>query len=294
MNKTISIIIIGILFFSSCGNNNDKADAYGNFEAKEIIISSELPGKIIHFNIEEGQTLNKNTEVCIIDTSDFALKLKEIQAHKNATASKYSNILAQVNVLEEQKKVLKKENNRITNLLKDSAATQKQADDINGKLNILNKQIEQVKTQNKNLFDQLKIFDIQTENIKNQIRKSKIINPVNGTVLTKYSEESEMTTPGKPLYKIADLTEITLRAYVSGTQLNEIKIGQKVNVFIDKTKDELIKYTGTVSQISDKAEFTPKIIQTKDERVNLVYAIKIRVKNDGKIKIGMPGEVIFQ
>ncbi|NOZ34937.1 MAG: HlyD family efflux transporter periplasmic adaptor subunit [Chlorobi bacterium] len=293
MDKLILISTISIFLFTSCGENKHKADAYGNFEAKEIIISSEIPGKILKFSVKEGQVLNKNEKVCLIDTTDFYLKKKVFAAQKNSVASKFSGILAQVKVLEERKKVIEIEKNRINNLLKDSAATQKQADDINGKINILNKQTEQVKTLNKNIFDQLKVFDVQIENVNNQINKAKITNPIKGTVLTKYAEESEFTLPGKPLYKIADLSEITLRAYVSGEQISELKIGQKVNVFIDNTNNGMKKYEGVISHISNEAEFTPKIIQTKKERVNLVYAVKIRVKNDGLIKIGMPGEVIF-
>jgi len=294
MNKLFLILIISSVILNSCNNNNGKADAYGNFEAKEIIVSAETAGKILKFPIEEGQKLSENTLVCLIDTSDLFLKKKVIKAQKDALASKYSGIIAQINVSEEQKKVLEIEKNRITNLLKDSAATQQQADNINGKISVLSKQIKQIKTQNKNLFEQLKVFDIQKETIDNQIRKSKIINPVNGTVLTKYAEENELAMPGKPLYKIADLTEMKLRAYISEQQLSSIKTGQKVKVYIDEDNDDMKEYEGIISQISSEAEFTPKIIQTKEERVNLVYAIIIRVKNDDKIKIGMPGEVVFR
>lgn len=292
-NKLFLNLIIFSVILSSCNNNDEKADAYGNFESTEIIISAETIGKIIDFPIEEGQILNKNKEVCLIDTSDLFLKKKLIIAQKNALASKYSGIIAQVRVLEEQKRVVEIEKNRIDNLLKDSAATQQQADNINGKISVLEKQIEQVKTQNNNLFSQLKVFDIQIETIDSQIEKSKIINPVTGTVLTKYAEKYELLMPGKPLYKIADLSEMKLRVYISGTQLSSIKIGQKVKVFVDVNNGKLHEFEGVISQISNEAEFTPKIIQTKEERVNLVYSIIIRVKNDGKIKIGMPGEVRF-
>jgi len=289
MRKSILISIIGILFLSSCGNENDKADAYGNFEATEIIISSETPGKIIKFPINEGQKLTDNQFICLIDTSDIFLKKKSLTAQKNALASKYSDILAQVKVFEEQKKVIEIEMNRIINLLKDSAATQKQADAVKGKINVLDRQIEQVKTQNKSLFNQLKVFDIQKEILDNLIRKSEIINPVNGTVLTKYAEKNEITLPGKPLYKIADLSEMKLRAYISGNQLSSIKIGQKIKVFIDTNENQMKEYEGIVSQISNEAEFTPKIIQTKDERVNLVYSIIIKVKiNPPILIVGFP------
>ena len=293
MNKIFLILTISFFLITSCGNKNGEADAYGNFEAVETIISSQTAGTILKCNINEGDVLQTGETAYIIDTLSLLLQQQQILSQKNAVSSKFSSIIAQVDVLNQQKKVLLKEQNRVNNLLKDSAATQKQLDDINGKMNILNTQIHQVKTQNQSLFQELKVFDAQTKSILNLIQKSTIINPINGTVLVKYSEQFEITAPGKPLYKIADLSEIILRAYISGTQLGEIKIGQTVDVFIDKTEDENTKYAGTISWISDKSEFTPKIIQTKEERVNLVYAVKIKVKNDGSIKIGMPGEVQF-
>ncbi len=293
MNKIISILIVGTLILVSCGNKNDKADAYGNFEAVETIISSQTTGIILKCNINEGDILQTGDTAYIIDTIALILQQQQVLSQKNAVSSKFSGIIAQIDVLNQQKEVLIKEQKRILNLLKDSAATQKQSDDINGKLNILNTQIQQVKTQNQSLFEELKVFDAQTKSILNLIQKSTIINPFNGTVLVKYSEQYEIAAPGKALYKIADISEIILRAYISGTQSGEIEIGQTVEVFIDASEDEYKKYQGTISWVSDKAEFTPKIIQTKEERINLVYAVKIKVKNDGSIKIGMPGEVRF-
>ncbi len=293
MNKIFSILIISIFLISSCGNSNNEVDAYGDFEAIETIISSQTAGEILKCNINEGDILQTRDTTYIIDTTALMLQRQQILSQKNAVSSKFSGIIAQVDVLKQQKEILLKEKSRVTSLLKDSAATQKQLDDINGKIDIITTQIYQVKTQNQSLFEELKVFDAQTKSIQNLIKKSTVINPINGTVLVKYSEQYEITAPGKPLYKIADLSEIILRAYISGTQLSEIKIGQTVNVFIDKTDNENTQYKGTISWISNKAEFTPKIIQTKEERVNLVYAIKIRVKNNGNIKIGMPGEVQF-
>jgi len=294
MNKLFLIFIVTIFLLSSCGKDNNQADAYGNFEAIETIISTQNSGTIIKCNINEGDALHESDTAYIIDTVVLLLNKQQILSKKNAVSSKFSSIIAQVDVLNKQKDVLLKEKKRVLNLLKDSAVSQKQLDDIDGKLNVLNTQIIQVKTQNQSLFEELKVFDAQIKSVNDLIQKSIIINPVNGTVLTKYSEQFEIAIPGKPMYKIANLSELILRAYISGTQLNEIKIGQKVSVFIDKTDSENKKYEGTITWISSKAEFTPKIIQTKEERVNLVYAIKIKVKNDGSIKIGMPGEVVFQ
>ncbi len=294
MNKIFLTLIIGIFLLNSCGTDNDKADAYGNFEAIETIISAQTSGTILKCTINEGDVLQKGDTTYIIDTTALLLKKQEILSKKNIVSSKFSGIIAQVDVLKKQKDVLLTEKNRVLNLLKDSAVNRKQLDDINGKSDVLNTQILQVKTKNQSLFEELKAFDAQINSVSDLIRKSIIINPLNGTVLTKYAEENEITLPGKPLYKIADLSEMKLRAYISGNQLSSIKIGQTVKVFIDTGDNKMKEYKGIVTKISDEAEFTPKIIQTKKERVNLVYAIKIKVKNDGSIKIGMPGEVMFQ
>jgi len=277
MNKIFSILITGIFLISSCGNNNDKADAYGNFEAVETIISSESIGKILNCFIEEGDQLKKGDTVYIIDGASLLIQKQTILNQKNAAASGFSGILAQVDVLNQQKNVLNKEKLRVLNLLKDSAATQKQLDDITGQSEILDKQIRQVKTQHQRLFDELKVFDAQIKSVEDMLQRTIVINPITGTVLVKYSEKHELAILGKPLYKIADLTELVLRAYVSGTQLHDIKIGQKVNIYIDKSEDENKQFAGTITWISDKAEFTPKIIQTKEERVNLVYAVKLKI-----------------
>jgi len=294
MNKILLIFIIGTFLLNSCGKDNDNADAYGNFEAIETIISAQSSGTIIKCNINEGDALHEGDTAYIIDTVALFLNKQQILSKKNAVSSKFSNIIAQVDVLNKQKDVLLKEKKRVLNLLKDSAVSQKQLDDIDGKSDVLNTQIIQVKTQNQSLFEELKVFDAQIKSIEDLIQKSIIINPINGTVLTKYSEQFEIAIPGKPLYKIADLSEMKLRAYISGNQLSSIKIGQTVKVFIDTGDNKMKEYKGIVTKISDEAEFTPKNIQTKEERVNLVYSIKIKVKNDGSIKIGMPGEVVFQ
>jgi HlyD family secretion protein len=290
-NNLISLIIL--FSFAACNNNGEKADAYGNFEAVETIISSESVGTIQNSFIEEGDVLKEGDTVFIIDGTSLLLQKQTLLNQKNAAASGFSNILAQVEVLNKQKDVLNKEKQRVLNLLKDSAATLKQLDDITGQLDVLDQKIRQVKTQNQRIFDELKVFDAQLKSVDDLLQKTVVINPVSGTVLVKYSEVHELAILGKALYKIADTENIILRAYVSGIQLDDIKTGQAVKVFIDKNKDENHEYPGIITWISSKAEFTPKIIQTKEERVNLVYAIKIKVKNDGKIKIGMPGEVMF-
>lgn len=281
------------LFFAACNGNDNGSDAYGNFEAKEIIVSAEAQGKILEFKIEEGETLSKNQYVGVIDTIPLSIQREQLMAQKNAVASKLNNIRAQIAVQEEQKSTLKTEKERIENLYNENAATKQQYDDIQGKYDVLVKQIEATKTQISSVTREMQVIDKQIKLLNEQISRAKIINPVNGTVLEKYLEENEIAVTGKALYKIARLDEIELRVYVSGAQLPNVKLGQKVTVFVDKNKETNQEYEGEVFWISDQAEFTPKIIQTKEERVNMVYAVKIRVKNDGKLKIGMPAEVKF-
>lgn len=281
------------LFFAACNGSDNRSDAYGNFEAKEIIVSAEAQGKILELNIEEGETLSEGQYVGVIDTIPLSIQREQLMAQKNAVASKLTNIRAQIAVQEEQKSTLKIEKERMENLYNENAATKQQYDDIRGKYDVLVKQIEATKTQISSVTREMQVIDKQIKLLNDQISRAKIINPVNGTVLEKYLEEKEIAVTGKALYKIARLDEIELRVYVSGAQLPSVKLGQKVSVFIDKDKETNQEYEGEVFWISDQAEFTPKIIQTKEERVNMVYAVKIRVKNDGKLKIGMPGEVKF-
>jgi HlyD family secretion protein len=232
-----------------------------------------------------------------VDTITLHLKKKQLEAKIRALSNKTINIPSQINVLIERKSNLERDKKRIKNLYEAGAATQKQWDDIQGELQVINSEIkanrERLETNNAGLLSEILPLQYQIEEINDQINRAILYNPVHGTVLTKYSEENEIVSFGKPLYRIADINRIILRAYISGSQLDDIKIGQKVTVLIDKNKSDYRSYPGTISWISDKAEFTPKIVQTKEERVNLVYAIKILVENDGAIKIGMPGEVVF-
>jgi len=293
MYKLVFLFAGIILLMSACSNRNHVADAYGNFEATDIIISSEASGTILNFKIEEGQELKKDDTVGLVDTIQLYLKKKQLAAQRKMAATKDENLSAQIDVLKEQKKNLLIDKNRIDKLFKDGAATAKQVDDINGNIQVVDKQIETVKTQNPSVFNELQAYTKQIDQIEDQIKKSIIINPVNGTVLEKYVEPHEMAVIGKLLYKIADLSKMYLRVYISGSQLPNVKIGQKVEVLIDKDEKDYRKLEGEISWISSQTEFTPKIIQTKEERVNMVYAMKVFVKNDGSLKIGMPGEVNF-
>lgn len=274
----------------SCKDKNNEADAYGNFEATEITVSAEANGKIEFLEIEEGNKITKNQIVGVIDTTQLHLNKLQLLASIETIYSKSTNVLSQRKVLSEQLKTAKMEQNRILSMYKESAATKRQVDEIEGKVSVIQEQMNSVGTQNAPILNEVKSLEVQIKKIEEQIKKSKIENPVEGTVLTKYAEPNEITSYGKPLYKIADLSEMTLRVYFSETQLASIKVGQEVTVNIDD-KDGTKSYKGTISWISAAAEFTPKVIQTKEERVNLVYAVKVLVKNDGALKIGMPAEV---
>ena len=288
MKTTYTLLILISLI--SCSKNNDKADGYGNFEATEVTISAEANGKINYLKLEEGDILESNTVVGLVDTTQLYFNKQQLIASKASINSKSKNVLSQINVLKEQLKTTLIEQKRIQNMFAENAATKRQVDEIIGKVNILNEQIKSVKTQDAPIINDIKSIDVQIEKINDQIKKSKIENPIKGTVLAKYTEPNEVTSFGKPLYKIADISEMNLRVYISETQLAQIKVGQNVTVKID-AKDKMKSYPGTISWIASSAEFTPKIIQTKEERANLVYAVKIKVKNDGSLKIGMPAEM---
>ena len=287
--KKIAILLTAIILIS-CNKNSEKADAYGNFEAIEITVSSESNGKIEFLNVEEGEQLKKGSLVGLIDTLQLHYNREQLKASIETVQSKSASVLSQINVLNEQLKTAKIEQTRIQNMYAENAATKRQIDEIDGKVKVIEKQISSVQSQNAPILNEIKSIKVQIEKLDDQIKKSKITNPVDGTVLTKYAEPSEITAFGKPLYKIANLNEMELRVYVTETQLVQIKIGQKVTVAIDAYNDTK-KYEGNITWISAQAEFTPKVIQTKEERANLVYAVKVAVKNDGSLKIGMPAEV---
>lgn len=294
MNKKKYIIVLTIITASlfSCDNNNNKADGYGNFEATEITISAENNGKLMRFNLKEGDVLKKDQFIGYIDTIPLALKREQLEVSKFVISSKSKGVLSQINVLNAQLKTANTNKTRVENLIKDNAGTQKQLDDVLGEMNVLKSQIRSVEIQNAPVVNELKSIDVQIRQIDDQIQKSKIINPVSGTVLTKYTEPGEITAFGKALYKIADLKTLQLRVYISEPLLAHVKMGQEVIVKIDDA-DQMKSIKGRISWIAQEAEFTPKIIQTKEERVALVYAVKVDVVNDGSLKIGMPAEMWF-
>jgi len=295
--KNIKIIVIVLSILWSCTDKNGGVDAYGNFEAIEIMVSSEANGKIMVLQTNEGDILEQNTIIGYIDTIQLHLKKEQLLAAIQALHAKTQNVKVQIEVLQRQKTNLLRERQRVEALLLDSAATMKQFDDINGEIEVVDQRIAATRSQlnsaNNGILSEIKPLQVQIMQIKDQIDKSIIRNPIRGTVLTKYAEESEITSFGKPLYKIADLEKIILRAYISENQLSQITLGQDVTVKIDAPDNKYKSFNGTITWISSSAEFTPKVIQTREERVNMVYALKIDVPNDGSMKIGMPGEVLF-
>jgi HlyD family secretion protein len=290
--KTLKYSILLILpVLVSCNNNSKTADAYGNFQAVEVIVSAETSGPIIAANINEGTQIKKGDLAMQIDSVQYALKVNELGAKIKATSAKRSNINAQAAVYEQQKQVALKDLDRIKKMFSDGAATQKQLDDINGQIEVINRQISSVQSNIEGVNAEVSALEAGIAQAKDMLARTKVIAPISGTILEKYAEAGEMAAPGKALFKIADLENMELKAYVSALQLPAIKVGQTVKVSIDGTDGKLIDYQGTISWISDEAEFTPKNIQTREERVSQVYAIKVIVKNDSKIKINMPAEV---
>ncbi len=292
MQRTILLLSVTFLLFS-CSRNDQKSDAYGNFEGTEIIVSAQVPGELMFFDIEEGDLLGKGAVIGLIDTTDLSLSKKLLLQQKQTIGAQLQNIRSEIEVQQQQLKNNLVNQKRIQNLYNEGAATQKQLDDINGLVDINKKQIAATHSRKEAIINQMKSVDVQVEQVNRKIEKCMVVNPEKGTVLVKYSEAGELTGTGKPLYKLADLEKMKLKAYISGDQLAHISIGQEVEVMYDDNKLENKKITGIVEWISPTAEFTPKTIQTKEERVNLVYAVKVSVHNNGEIKIGMPGEFNF-
>lgn len=305
------LILPGFILFMACASKN-KFDATGTFETTEVIVSAELSGKIQSLTIREGDTVSQNKVVGLVDAENIALQKAQVEASIEALGQKTADVSPQVQLLTNQLAVqqsrlnnLLHERTRIENLLKQDAATGKQLDDINAQIDVakremtvtqqqINVQRSNVSTQNRGILSEGKPLQKRVEQLNDQLQRSNIVNPINGTVIAKYAEAGEITSAGKALYKIADMNEMILRAYITGGQLSQVKLGQPVKVLVDDGDEKYKEYSGTITWIADKAEFTPKTIQTKEERANLVYATKISVKNDGFLKIGMYGEVQFK
>ena len=296
--NSYTLIATALLSLAACNRGNGDFDATGTFEATEILVSSEANGKIMELNIEEGDRLDAGALIGYVDSTQLYLKKMQLSAGLRSVDIRKPDIRKQIAALEQQIATARTEQQRMENLVKAKAGNQKQVDDIVNNIKYLQKQLDaQYSTLNKTTGG----ADAEAEGIlyqimqlDDQLQKSRIVNPQAGTVLVKYAEPGEVTAAGKPLYKIADTDLLYLRAYITADQLSTLKQGQTVRVFADYGEDDRREYPGTITWISDKSEFTPKGIQTKDERANLVYAIKIAVKKDGYLKIGQYGETVFE
>ena len=286
-----------LALFSACGNGAPKYDATGTFETTEVLVSAEASGRLLYFDIEEGMLLKAGEEVGVVDTVQLYLKKLQLEASIKSVEEQRPDILKQVAATKEQISAAQRERNRVANLLKVGAANQKQLDDAEDQLEVLRKQLvaqnSTLSNSHQSLTWQSSSVGIQVAQVEDQLKKCHITSPITGTVLAKYAEAGELTAMGTPLFKVADTEQMYLRAYITSEQLSQVKLGQTVTVFSDYGTDEHKQYPGVVTWISDTSEFTPKTILTKNERANLVYAVKIAVHNDGLLKIGMYGGVEF-
>lgn len=293
--KKIMYVALALLAVS-CGKET-AFDAQGTFEATEVVVSSEASGRIIRLDAEEGTQINANTVVGEIDSLQLDLQRKQLIAQRTALLGSRPDVQKQVATIKEQIAKQKVELTRFANMLRDGATTQKQYDDMEAHLRVLESQLDAtLSSLTKNtitITNNAAALEAQILALEDRIAKCRVVSPVSGTVLVKYAEVGELATMGKPLFKVADLNKIYLRAYFTSEQLSNVKLGDTVKVIADFGAEERYEYEGTITWIASESEFTPKTIQTKDSRANLVYAVKIAVKNDGRLKIGLAGEVIL-
>lgn len=292
------IFITLVLLVAACGEPEKQPDAYGNFEATEVMLSSEQAGKLLMFNAKEGEWLESGQLIAAVDTTPLLLKRQQVLAQIEATLSQTQDVASQLAVYDKQMAQLEREVARVEKLVAGEAATPQQLDDLKGQLDVLRQKKEahltQLQTANRAINQQVKPLQVQVRQLDDQIARCRLVAPFAGQVLTTYAEPYEIVSPGRPLLKLADTRELTLRAFVSGSQLSDLTVGQTLEVLYDQGENDLGTVQGTLAWISPKAEFTPRTIQTRDERTDLVYAVKIRVPNEGgSIKIGMPGEARF-
>ncbi len=283
------------LMMVACGGNEKAYDATGTFEATETTVFAEQSGALLTFNVNEGDSIGKDQEVGLIDTTQTWLKIQQLGATKQVYQSQKPDMERQIAATRQQLTKAQQDEQRYRELVADGAAPSKMLDDATSQVKVLQKQLDaQVSTlssQLSTLNSQLSTADVQIEQLRDMLRKCHVTVPTKGTVLEKYVERGEFVTTGKPLFKVADTQDMFLRAYVTSAQLQTIKLGQQVKVFADYGDQQKKEYDGTIAWISSRSEFTPKTILTDDERADLVYAVKIAIRNDGYIKIGMYGEV---
>ena len=297
MRKPAFIALACVLALGACNKNDDGSDASGTFEATETIVSAEANGKIMALAVDEGDMLKAGQVLGYVDSTQLHLQKLQLMQSRKAVLSGQPDIRTQLAALEDQLQNAITDKGRIENLVKGNVASQKQLDDANTRIAVLRSQIaaqrNALNTASTTISEQGSTIGVQLRQVEDQLAKCRITSPVDGTVLAMYSNPFEMTSAVRPLFKIADLTTVNLKAYITGDQFQKVKVGQTVQVLVDSGDGGSRTYSGVVDWISDQAEFTPKTIQTKNERANLVYAIKVKVKNDGLIKIGMYGEVVF-
>ncbi len=288
-----ALLIVAAMALSGCGNNY-RSDGYGNFEATEIIVSSEASGKLIRYDVDDGVRLDKGQVAAVVDTTQLALDRKQLRAQLKSLLEQKPSIIAEANVYRQQRRNLQRDLDRYTRLVNEGAVSVKTLENVQDQARVIDQQISAVDSKIPTIDAQAKAMRAQIGRLDDQLTKAVVRNPAKGVVLAKYAEPGEVVTYGKPLYRIADIGSMYLRVWISETQLSQVTIGQKVEVLFDEEKAASKRLTGTVTWISSKAEFTPKIIQTREDRVNMVYAVKVLVENpDGVLKIGMPGEIRF-
>ena len=298
MKTTKLIMAVGLAMLASCGNNEKEYDATGTFEATEVTVSAEQSGTLIRFDVNEGDEIASGKEVGLVDTTQLWLKVQQMDAAKAVYRSQKPDMEKQIAATRQQLAKARQEEQRYRELVADGAVPSKMLDDATSQVAVLQKQLDAqiatLNTQLSTLDSQLSTVDVQVNQLRDQLQKCHIVTPIAGTILEKYVEQGEFVATGKPLFKMADVQRMYIRAYITSSQLQNIKVGQKAKVFADYGDGQRKEYDGTVTWISSRSEFTPKTILTDDERADLVYALKVAVANDGYIKIGMYGEVSFK
>jgi HlyD family secretion protein len=290
--RTVLLIISAAGILLGCNNGAEESDAYGQFEADEIKVAAQANGQLTHWTAREGEKLNTGDRIGQVDSTDLHLRKAELDARRSQIQARFQQLQAELNVLEAQQKIARREVNRVKALVQDSAATEKQLDDAQDQVTILDKKMAATNTQRASLQAELKTIQANRKQLDEQLRKTRITAPANGRILNTFVEEGEVVRFGQPVLEMANLDTLELRVFVSGAQLPHITLGQQVTVLVDQSADELQQMPGTIRWISDQAEFTPQAIQTREERVTQVYAVKVAVPNPkGILKIGMPGEI---
>lgn len=297
-SSNLFLLVFSFTFLlSSCRKSESDFDASGTFEASEIMVSAEVSGKILQFNIEEGQQVDSLQLLGVIDSTQLYLRKQQIEASIKAITSRKPDLNKQIAALEQQIATARSEKNRVENLVKANVANTKQLDDVNAQIAVLEKQLiaskSNISTTTESLSAETEALETQKLQIEDQLKKCRIMSPTNGVILGKYAEAGELAVAGKPLFKVGNLQNMIMRAYITADQLTKLKTGQKVKIFSDFGEKDYKEYEGELTYFSDKAEFTPKTILTRDERANQVYAVKIKVVNDGYLKNGMYGHIKF-